>query len=248
MIGDANPVALAETKSLIQDVSRDVDVMSLSCGSTSAVPSHRGLDFANICSTDTTSEASVDSFIGQAVATFGRIDYACNVSGVLLPSVPGRSGVDFDKHFAVTARGTRICQQIELLQMAKQEPFRADDDLYPQRGSIVNILSVREVQSFDNMPSDFIRLTKADALRVAKEYIRINTICSGLIRTALLGELDEDKGEPAMEDLVSNMAVGRIGLPEEVAEAALFLTSGKASLITATTLAVDGGMQELCSK
>ncbi|CAK1365722.1 unnamed protein product [Cercospora beticola] len=126
--------------------------------------------------------------------------------------------------------------------MAKQEPFRADDDLYPQRGSIVNILSVREVQSFDNMPSDFTRLTKADALRVAKEYIRINTICPGLIRTALLGELDEDKGEPAMEDLVSKMAVGRIGLPEEVAEAALFLTSGKASLITATILAVDGGV------
>ncbi|WPB05860.1 uncharacterized protein RHO25_010514 [Cercospora beticola] len=92
------------------------------------------------------------------------------------------------------------------------------------------------------MPSDFTRLTKADALRVAKEYIRINTICPGLIRTALLGELDEDKGEPAMEDLVSKMAVGRIGLPEEVAEAALFLTSGKASLITATILAVDGGV------
>ncbi|KAF2208420.1 hypothetical protein CERZMDRAFT_49405, partial [Cercospora zeae-maydis SCOH1-5] len=85
-----------------------------------------------------------------------------------------------------------------------------------------------------------IGLTKSDALRVAKDYIRINAICPGIIRAALLGEVDEKKDKYAVDDLMSNTAMGRIGLPEEVAQAALFLTSAKASLITGTTLAVDG--------
>lgn len=209
---------------------------------------------ADIRWTDVSSEASVDSFVGQAAATFGRIDYACNVAAVLMPSSSLQPSVaDFDKLFAATTRSTQICQQAQLNQMARQEPFRADDDLYPQRGSIVNILSVCGLRGSDDLHQYcaakhlITDLTQSDALKVAKYYIRINAIYPGVIRTASLGEPDDDH-ESVMDDLVSKIAVGRMGLPEEVAEAALFLTSGKASLITAATLAVDGGMQELRSK
>jgi NAD(P)-dependent dehydrogenase (short-subunit alcohol dehydrogenase family) len=76
---------------------------------------------------------------------------------------------------------------------------------------------------------------------VAKNQIRVNAICPGVVRTGLLGELDEEKDPEAVADLVADMHMGRMGLPEEIAEAVLFLTSGRASLITATTLAVNGG-------
>ncbi|KAM3417960.1 hypothetical protein BST61_g6172 [Cercospora zeina] len=199
---------------MIQDASRHVDVLDLPC--------------------DVTSESSVKSFIAQAVAIFGRIDYACNVAGVPMSGPSSQSSVvNYGKQSAITKRGTSICQRAELIQMVKQEPFRAEDDLYPQRGSIVNIscLCGQEdteiLSSYGTTKHSIVGLTKADALRVAKDYIRINSTCPGIIRDALIGEMNEEKHMSAVDDLVSNTAMGRIGLSEEVAEAALFLTSGK---------------------
>ena len=63
------------------------------------------------------------------------------------------SVADFDKQFTVNARGTWICQRAELIQMAKQEPLKAEGDLFPQRGSIVNMSSMCGLRGYEFLPS-----------------------------------------------------------------------------------------------
>ena len=91
---------------------------------------------------DVTSEDSVHDFILRVVAHFGRIDYACNVAGILMPgSSIDFAAADFDKQFTVNARGMWLCQRAELLQMIKQEPITAQGSQYPSRGTIVSNIS-----------------------------------------------------------------------------------------------------------
>jgi len=197
--------------------------------------------------TDITSEDSIDTFFNQAIVKFGRIDYACNIAGVLMygasPSFPA---ADFDKQWNINARGTWLCQRAELEQMAKQDPLTTKESMFPQRGAIVNMSSTAGLRGYEMLPSycatkhAIIGFTRSDALRVARDHIRINAICPGVIQTSLLGEVDTTD-ESSMASLVSEMHMRRLGQPEEVAEAVLFLTSERASFITATTLSVNGG-------
>jgi NAD(P)-dependent dehydrogenase (short-subunit alcohol dehydrogenase family) len=130
--------------------------------------------------------------------------------------------------------------------MAKQEPMKNANDRYAQRGSIVNMSSSAGKRGFELLPSycatkhAILGFTKSDALRVAADGIRINAVCPGVVKTTLLGDVDE-QDQAQMAHLVSEMHMRRLGQPEEVAEAVLFLTSARASFITATVLSVDGG-------
>jgi NAD(P)-dependent dehydrogenase (short-subunit alcohol dehydrogenase family) len=200
-------------------------------------PAHSDLD----------SEDSIVAFFAAAVAKFGRIDYACNIAGVLVYGASTEfSSADFDRQWRINTRGTWLCQRAELIQMTKQPPLKGKYDLYPQRGSIVNMSSAAGKRGFETLPSycatkhAILGFTKSDALRVATQGIRINAVCPGVIDTTLLGDIDL-RNQTQMAHLVSDMYMRRLGHPEEVAEAVLFLTSGKASFITATTISVDGG-------
>jgi NAD(P)-dependent dehydrogenase (short-subunit alcohol dehydrogenase family) len=184
------------------------------------------------------------------VAKFGRIDYACNIAGILMYGTTTEfSAANFDTQWNINGRGTWLCQRAELTQMAKQDPIRGEEDLYYQRGSIVNMSSMAGLRGYEMLPSYCATkhaingFTKSDALRVASDGIRINAVCPGVIKTSLLKETEEGD-QSSMDLLVSETHMKRLGHPEEVAEAVLFLTSGKSSFITATTLSVNGG--EFC--
>lgn len=203
--------------------------------------------YANIKDIDVSSEESVEAFFSEAVKVFGRLDYACNVAGVLIPgSSPDYSVTNFDKQFAINTRGMWLCQRAEIVQMLKQEPLKTSNSIFPARGAIANVASMAGLRAYDNLPSycatkhAIIGFTKADALRYAQDYIRINAVCPGVIATPMLGEIDE-KDSTNISEMIKDMAMGRQGRPEEVAEALIWLTSGRASFVTSTTLAVNGG-------
>lgn len=189
--------------------------------------------------------------IQAAVAQFGRIDYACNIAGILLPGFSIEYAASmFDKQYAVNQRGTWLCQKAEITQMLTQEPLLIPDgnNKYSStsRGAIANVASMAGLRAYDNLPaycatkSAVIAFTKADGLRHAVDGIRINAVCPGVIKTPMLGEVPEDH-DTNITEMTREISMGRQGLPEEVAEALLWMVSPRASFVTATTLAVNGG-------
>ncbi|KAK4992060.1 hypothetical protein LTR66_000030 [Elasticomyces elasticus] len=227
-----NSKALRETSKQIEDQNGEADVLSLDC--------------------DVSSESSVASAVSATVAKFGRIDYACNLAGVCIPgSTPEMSMKEFDKLIDVNLRGVWLCQKYQIEQMLKQEPLKTNDSLHATRGAIANAASMAGLRGYEALPvytatkHGVIGLTRADALAFAKQHIRINAVCPGIIATPMLGELP--KGDSSGDALLRDVAQGRQGTPEEVAECFVWLVSGRASYVTATTLAVNGGKSEATS-
>ncbi|KAH6972191.1 oxidoreductase [Ilyonectria sp. MPI-CAGE-AT-0026] len=198
---------------------------------------------------DITSEESVDSMVAETTRVLGRVDYACNVAGVLLPGPTDEVAIaSFDLQQRVNLRGTWLCQRAQIKQMLKQEPIQAEDSRVPARGAIANVASMCALMAYDHLPAycaskhGILGFTRSDGLRYAKNGIRINAICPGVIRTAMLGDVPESDVGMDVQAMVQDMAVGRLGLPEEVAECIVWITSGRASLVTASTLSPNGGM------
>ena len=196
---------------------------------------------------DVTSEESVNFFMEKAAAAFGRIDYACNVAGVLMPGTsPEFSVTDFDKQFSINTRGMWLCQRAELTQMLKQEPLNIPDVPSPSRGAIANVASMAALRVYDNLPSycatkfAILGFTKADAMRYGADHIRVNAVCPGVIKTPLLGEISDDD-TTSIAEMTKEMALGRQGQPEEVAEALYWLISPRSSFVTGIALPVNGG-------
>lgn len=131
--------------------------------------------------------------------------------------------------------------------MLKQESLYPSTARFRARGAIANLSSMAGLRGYANLPSysaikyAIIGFTKADGLRHATDLIRVNAICPGSTETPLLGEVSDDIGT-STASMTKDVAVGRLGLPEEVAESLVWIVSHRASLVTATTLAANGGM------
>lgn len=114
-------------------------------------------------------------------------------------------------------------------------------------GSIVNISSVAGLNPFRTRTSynaskfGLIGLTESMALDYADKNIRVNAVCPGYVRTELTLPLFERLGQERFEQLVNAHAMKRLGRPEEISRAVLFLLSEEASFITGVALPVDGG-------
>lgn len=227
VIGDVSAKGLRDTKQQLYEINPKVEVADESC--------------------DVTSEDSVDKFFSQAVSRFGRIDHACNVAGVLMPgSSPDFSAKDFDTQFNINARGMWLCQRAEIIQMKKQEPKQPETSPSPIRGTIANVASMAALRVYDNLPSycaskfAILGFTKADAMCYGREHIRINAVCPGVIKTPMLGEIRDDDTTNIAE-MTKEMALGRQGRPEEVAEGLFWLSSPQSSFVTGIALPINGG-------
>ena len=152
----------------------------------------------------------------------------------------------FDKQFSINARGMWLCQRAELLQMVKQEPVTVPDSQWPSRGAIANVASMAGLRAYENLASyctsktAILAFTKADAYRHGPDHIRVNAVCPGVIETPLLGEINPND-TTNIAAMVKDMAMGRAGQPEEVAEGLLWLCSPHASFVTGIGLPINGG-------
>jgi len=128
-----------------------------------------------------------------------------------------------------------LCMKYEIRQMLAQGG-----------GAIVNNASVAGLVGYPGIPAyaaskhGVVGLTRTAALDYAKQNVRINVVCPGAIRTPLLDSVIR-KGLMSEEHAASMQPLGRLGQPEEVAEAAAWLCSGRASFMIGHALAVDGG-------
>jgi len=198
----------------------------------------RGGGRAIFVKADVSRAGDVEKVVGQTLSAFGKIDSAFNNAGIEGQLAPTSecSEENFDRIIAVNLKGLWLCLRREIQQMLKQS----------SGGAIVNMSSVAGLVGFPNLPAyvaskhAVVGLTKSAALEYARNGIRINAVCPGVIHTEMVDRITGK--DPAVEKQFINLEpVGRMGTPEEIAEAAVWLCSKAASFVTGHALAVDGG-------
>jgi NAD(P)-dependent dehydrogenase (short-subunit alcohol dehydrogenase family) len=191
---------------------------------------------------DVTVEASVEAAVAKAVSEFGSLDAAFNCAGILdaIGNVGENALEDWKRVLEVDLVGVFLCTKHELLAMADQGS-----------GSILNMASAAGLIGWPGASAyvaakhGVVGLTKSAALEYAESGIRVNSICPSYVLTPMV---EKDLFEDALgndEELIAaaraNHPIGRFAQPEEIAEAATWLLSDRASFVTGTAMSVDGG-------
>ncbi len=187
---------------------------------------------------DVTRAADVERMVGEVVARHGRLECAFNNAGVLGDHGPTAACAEenWDRVLAVNLKGVWLCMKYEILQMLKQPG-----------GAIVNTSSAAGLTGWGYRPAyaaskhGVTGLTRAAALEYAPVNIRVNAVCPGIIQTPMMeASAGGDAEVVARRHALHPM--GRMGRPEEVAAAVVWLCSDAASFVTGHALAVDGGL------
>jgi 3-oxoacyl-[acyl-carrier protein] reductase len=189
---------------------------------------------AEAASLDVTDSASIDSLVASTLAQHGRIDILVNNAGIARDNLALRlKRDDWDVVIATNLTASFACAQAVLKPMIRQ-----------RSGRIISITSVvgqagnAGQVNYAASKAGLIGMTKALALEVASRNITVNAVAPGLIGTDMIRALAEDT-QRAWADKIP---LGRLGTPEDVANAVVFLASDEAAYITGQVLAVNGGM------
>ena len=198
--------------------------------------------------TDVSRPDQVQACVKKTVELFGRLDYAFNNAAAL--SKLGRTGEfteeDFDLEISTNLKSTWLCMRAELEQMENQDV---------PGGAIVNTSSVnglggaRGAALYSMSKAGILALTKSAAQEYASAGIRINALVAGafdtdMLRTAISQMVGGNPAniEAALAGFAGQVPLGRVGRPEEAAQAALWLCSDAASYVTGQSMIVDGGL------
>jgi NAD(P)-dependent dehydrogenase (short-subunit alcohol dehydrogenase family) len=186
---------------------------------------------------DVSDEDSVAAAVRAAVDTFGRLDIAFNNAGIQIPpcDAADEPADVFDRVNAINLRGVWACMKHELAQMRSQGS-----------GAIVNCSSLGGLvgipgrAAYHASKHGVLGLTSSAALEYAPRGVRINAVCPGTIATPMVTDMI-DKGELNTDEAIASQPINRLGEPEEIAAAVLWLCSPGASFVIGVALPVDGG-------
>jgi len=183
---------------------------------------------------DVSANDDVKGFFSRIVDRHGRVDVLVNNAGVAIDGLLVRlKESDWDRVMSINLKGAFNCMQAVGKQMMKQRQGRIIN-----MSSVVGVMGNAGQASYSASKAGLIGLTKTAARELAPRGITVNAIAPGFIDTAMTEELP-DKAKQAM---LSQIPLGRIGLPEDVAGVAAFLASPEAGYITGQVIHVNGGM------
>lgn len=187
---------------------------------------------------DVADKAAVQAMVDLTLETFGALDCAFNNAGITHPDDQHWDDAAFQRTMDVNLTGVFYCMKAELEHMVAAG-----------RGSIVNTASLAALIAVaePNQPAytaskhAVVGLTKSAAIRHARQGIRVNAVLPGVTMTNMIRQVMAQSVE-AKATLENLSPMGRVAEPREIAEAALFLASDRASYITGHSLVVDGGI------
>jgi len=228
-LGLATAQAFAEAGAAVTLVDKNAEKL----GAATEALAKRGFNVIGIVC-DVADETQARAAVDRTVTEFGRLDMAYNNAGILGPmcEMSDETAEGYDETLVINLRGIWTFMKHELLQMKKQG-----------RGAIVNCSSLGGLvglagrAAYHASKHGVIGLTKSAALDVAAQGIRVNAVCPGCIDTPMGDGIDPE----AMKAFLKDQPIGRMGKPEEVAAAVLWLCSSGASIIVGVALPVDGG-------
>jgi NAD(P)-dependent dehydrogenase (short-subunit alcohol dehydrogenase family) len=192
---------------------------------------------------DVSREEQVQSVFDRVVQGNGRLDILVNNAGIShVGNILETSLDDWERIMGVNARGVFLCSKYAVKHMVEQQP---------QGGILVNMASVAGMIAVDRrLPYSaskgaVISITRSVAIDFVQQGIRANAICPGTVHTPFVeGYLERNFADTKDEErkkMHARQPIGRMGRPDEIATAALYLASDEASFVTGSTLVIDGG-------
>jgi len=187
--------------------------------------------------TDVSKAVEVQALLSQAVATYGRLDCAHNNAGIsggrhaLTAEYPEET---WHQVIAVNLTGVWLCMKYEIPQMLQQ-----GGGVIVNTASVAGLIGGRGLAAYVASKHGVVGLTKTAALEYAQQGIRVNCVCPGVIQTPMTARGLSDPERRAR--IIASEPMGRVGTPEEIAQAVVWLCSDAASFVTGHTMTVDGG-------
>ena len=186
---------------------------------------------------DVREEQAIERAVRAVEERFGKIDVVLNAAGVGGGApVHLTAGEEWDRVIDINLKGTFLVCKHVVARMAER-----------RSGSIINLASIegliggQGISAYNASKGGVVLLTRNMAIDYGTRGVRVNSICPGFIDTPMTALLQTEPLDAARQHLERSHALGRFGLPEEVAAAAAFLASDDASFVTGHALAVDGG-------
>ena len=185
---------------------------------------------------DVSKAADIDTMVATVLKEFGRLDIMVNNAG-LSPSYTRVERVKeehWDQIMDVNVKGAFLCSQRVIPVMKEQ-----GKGVIVNVASVAGLLALYKCSAYAASKGALIQLTRTMALELAPFNIRVNALCPGFVTTEMTDELLENPKE--QQRIIARSPMGRVGEPEEIAPAAVFLASDATSYMTGATLCVDGG-------
>jgi NAD(P)-dependent dehydrogenase (short-subunit alcohol dehydrogenase family) len=187
--------------------------------------------------TDVSRAVDVEVMVERTIEAYGRLDCAFNNAGMTGSSGPPHEHSEdvWDEVMNVNLKGVWLCMKYEVPQM-----LRTGGGAIVNDSSLAGLIATRSQVAYVASKHGVIGLTKSAALAYAKDGIRVNAVCPSWVGTPMISRLLDDPDRKA--GLIAAHPVGRLGTPDEVAEAVLWLCSDAASFVIGHSMVVDGGM------
>lgn len=189
---------------------------------------------------DVADEASVAAFVTAAIEDTGRLDVLCNNAGIGSTTDPETCTLEeWERVFAVNVRGVFLGTRAALPQMRAQ-----GSGAIVNTASVAGLVGLRDRAAYCASKGAVIAFTRQVALQYAGTGIRCNCVCPGTVDSPWVGRLLDAADDPAAarRALTARQPIGRLGTPEEIARAVVYLASEDAGFVTGSALVIDGGL------